>query len=183
MTYHLDVNTAHTARQAETAGYMMTSVNCGARLGLSTTALCLHASDVLDAYFGESIGERDAADPYRSATGEASGSHQGPRLLGADVVWLDGREIWFELVMHPLESQREVTLLCQLVANWRLPQPLYARLDMGDRHWIGSVEPEKLVVGWLAQSHDVLDPRNPGRTRRPVTIRVSTTEADIQDRR
>ena len=78
--------------------------------------------------------------------------------------------------MEPLQTLREVTLWCRLAANWDLPQPLYARLDLGDMHWIGLVDPCTHVTGWLAKSREVLDPQNPDRVRGPLKLRVTTIQ-------
>jgi len=136
----------------------------------STMAICLNTTDVLDAYLGESV---ERGEPYRPATGGALNGTLGPRLLDADLVWMDGKEIWFELMMQPLLTRCEITLVCCLAADWDLPQPLYARLDLGDVALIGEVDPHTRVIGWLAGSQQVLDPKKPGRTRRPVKFSLS----------
>lgn len=97
-------------------------------------------------------------------------------MLDTSLVELDGRLIQFQLVMEPLQTQREITLLCRLVADWDLPQPLFARLDLGDMHWSGPVDPRTRVAGWLAKRRDVLDPKNLRYPRGPLKLRISTTE-------
>ena len=141
---------------------------------ISNEVTCSKASDVLDEFFGESRSEQtDPADPYRAASHAMN--DREPRLLGADLLWLDGKEVWFELVMEPLQTGREITLLCRLVADWMLPHPLYIRLDMGDFRLEGVLDARSQTVGWIVGRQDVLDPKSPGRTRRPVKLRVSPT--------
>jgi|GEM_PF-2659833 len=169
------MNTEHT-REAGTSDHT------------SMIAICLNTSDVLDTYLGQPVEPAEVpggvrGDPYRSATGGALNETPGPRLLDADLVWMDGKEIWFELMMQPLLTRREITLVCCLAADWDLPQPLYARLDLGDVALIGEVDPQTRVIGWLARSQQVLDPKNPGRTRRPVKFslsKIGTPDSKIQ---
>jgi hypothetical protein len=109
----------------------------------------------------------------------ASAESSGPQVLDTNLVELDGKHIQFQLIMEPLLTQCEITILCRLVADWDLPQPLYARLDLGDMHWIGPIDPDTHVAGWLAKRREVLDPRNPRYPRGPLKLRISTTEGTI----